>query len=236
MKNINLYLLSLSFFILFTNSNIWDNIFSQVKSPHFVIPNNFQVLLFNENDNSTLGELYVSSDLSLIKFSFILDESGSKDAFIHLLIDFNDGKIYFDTEEKCVYMYYDIVEQISPKFILNAYDLLSYFSEDENNYHYIVINPLELAEVDDEVSKLPSLLKNILQDIDKIVLQNQKTIYEKTFYVDFIINKKELTIKTITIKAKDSFINFNSLFTSSNIEKEKFNGIHSLSSCTEYKN
>ena len=234
MKNINIYLLSLSFFILFTNSNIWDNIYSQVKSPHFAIPENFQILLYNENDNSTVGELYVSSDLSLIKFSFILEESSSKDAFIHLLIDFNDGKIYFDTEEKCVYMYYDIVEQISPKFILNAYDLLSYFSEDENNYHYVVINPLELAEVDDEVSKLPSLLKNILQDIDKIVLQNQKTIYDKPFYADFIINKNELTMKSLTIKARSAFINFNSKFNSSNIEKEKFNGIHSLSSCTEY--
>ena len=230
---INIIFLSIQLLSIY--SNIWDNIFSQAKSPHFNLAENFQILLTNEKDNSTVGELFVSSELNLIKFSFILDDSSVKDAFIHLLINFNDGKIYFDTQEKCAYLYYDIVEQISPKFILNAYDLLSYFSEDKDYYHYIIINPLELAEVDDDrINKLPSLLRKILVDFEKIA-QQSKTIYDKPFYGDFIVDKKDLKIKSLTVKTVSSLNTFNTSFSTYNIEREKFNGIHNLEDCTEYK-
>ena len=231
MKMINIFLLSFLFFLI--NSNIWDNIYSQEKSPHFNIPDNFQIILRNEKDNSIAGELLVSSELKLIKCSFILDESNSVDDFIQLTIDFNNGRIYFDTQEKCVYQWYDIVGQISPKFILNAYDLLSYFSEDENYYHYLIINPLELAEVDEvQINKIPTLVKNILNSLNKIVLQ--KTIYDKPFYGDFIIDKKELSIKSITIKTVSVLNSFNTSFRSYNVEKESFKGFHSLENCVEY--
>ena len=84
--------------------------------------------------------------MGLIKISLILSESNIDDSFIQIIINFNEGKVYFDTEEKCLYKYIDLIEQVSPKFIINAYDLLSYFLEDENNYHYIVTNPLEIEE------------------------------------------------------------------------------------------
>ena len=230
-----LNLLIITILLILTNSNLWDNIYSQSSSPHFSIPDNFQMLLKNEKDDSTAGELFVSSELNLIKFSFILDESNVKEAFIHLLIDFNTGKIYFDTQEKCVYLWYDLVGQITTKFLLNAYDLLSYFKEEERYYHYIVINPLELTEVDEEkINKVPSLIKNVLINLDKIVLQ-KKTIYDKSFYGDFIIDKKELTIKSLTIKTLNSLNTFNTNVNSYNIEKERFNGIHNLEDCFEYK-
>ena len=143
--------------------------------------------------------------------------------------------MYFDTQEKCAYLYYDIIEQISPKFILNAYDLLSYFSEDKDYYHYIIINPLELSEVDDyQINKLPSLLRHLLTDFEKIALQS-KTIYDKPFYGDFIIDKKEIKIKSLTVKTMSSLNTFNTRFSAYDIEREKFNGIHSLENCTEYK-
>ena len=234
MKNINIFFISI-ILLLNIQSNIWDNIYSQSKSPHFSIPDNFQITLMNEKDGSTAGELFVSSNLNLIKFSFILDESNSKDAFIHLLIDFKEGKIYFDTEEKCVYQYYDIVEQISPKFIINAYDLLSYFSEDDNYYHYVVINPLSLADVDDdEANKLSKLLKTVLFDLEKNILES-KTIYDKPFYGDFMIDKTTLTIKSVAIKARNTLNTFNTLYKVYDVEKEKFKAIHNLNECTEYK-
>ena len=232
MNIINIFLSSI--LLLSIQSNIWDNIYSQSKSPHFYIPDNFQIALTNEKDGSLAGELFVSSRLNLIKLSFILDESNEKDAFIQLLIDFKTGKIYFDTEEKCVYIYYDIVEQISPKFILNAYDLLSFFSEDENYYHYVVINPLSLAEVDDEVNIVAKIFKNILLGLEKNILEN-KTIYDKPFYGDFIISKEELKLKALTVKARDTLNTFNTDYNAYDIEKEKFNVIHNLTECTEYK-
>ena len=232
MNIINIFLSSI--LLLSIQSNIWDNIYSQSKSPHFYIPDNFQITLTNEKDGSLAGELFVSSRLNLIKLSFILDESNEKDAFIQLLIDFKTGKIYFDTEEKCVYIYYDIVEQISPKFILNAYDLLSFFSEDENYYHYVVINPLSLAEVDDEVNIVAKIFKNILLGLEKNILEN-KTIYDKPFYGDFIISKEELKLKALTVKARDTLNTFNTDYNAYDIEKEKFNIIHNLTECTEYK-
>ena len=232
MKFINIILLSISLLII--QSNIWDNIFSQSKSPHFSIPDNFQIILTNEKDGSTAGELFVSSNLNLVKFSFILDESNTKDAFIQLLIDFKSGKIYMDTQEKCVYIYVDIIEQISPKFITNAYDLLSFFSEDENYYHYIVINPLSLADVDDEVNIIAKIFKNILLGLEKNILEN-KTIYDKPFYGDFIISKETLKIKALTVKARDTLNTFNTDYSAYDIEKERFNVIHNLTECTEYK-
>ncbi len=229
----NKLILSFSFLLLLSNSNIWDNIYSQANSHHFEIPEEFTIKLINDKDNSTAGQLKVSCELSLIKFIFILDEADTEDSFIHFLLDFNTGKIYFDTQEKCVYLYYDLVEQVSPKFILNAYDLLSYYSEgDDNNYHYIVTNPLELDE--DEMTGLPLLLKNILIDIDNIVLKN-KTIYDKSFYVDFIINKDEMNITALSIKARDAFVNYNTYFNQTKFTPDDFNGIHSISECYEYK-
>jgi hypothetical protein len=233
MKKIIIYLISFSFLILLSNSNIWDNIYSQANSPQFTIPEEFKIKLLNEKDNSTMGEIYVSCNLSLVKLAFILDESNGEDSFIHLLADFNEGRIYFDTAEKCVYLYYDIVEQVSPKFLLNAYDLLSYFSEDSVNYHYIVTNPLEVEQVDDQVRTLPSLLSRILHDVDRIVLKNQ-TIYDKSFYVDFLIGKNDINLKSLSVKAKDIFINFYAEFNNTELNRDQFKGIHPLSECREY--
>jgi hypothetical protein len=116
---------------------------------------------------------------------------------------------------------------------LNAYDLLSYFSEDSVNYHYIVTNPLEVEQVDDQVRTLPSLLSRILHDVDRIVLKNQ-TIYDKSFYVDFLIGKNDINLKSLSVKAKDIFINFYAEFNNTELNRDQFKGIHPLSECREY--
>ena len=225
----------LTFFIICINSNIWDNIYSQIYSPQTPIPENFQIILINENDNSTAGELLISSELKLIKFTFLLDDSNNVDPFIHLLIDFNKGRVYFDSEEKCVFHYSEIFEKINPLFIIRSYDLLSYFSEDEENYHYIVINPLELTEFDESlISKLPPFLKKVIHELERIILK-VNSIYDKRFYGDFVIDKKEGIIKSISIKIFSTFSKFNTKYSAYNIEKEKFKSIHNLEDCIEYQ-
>ena len=233
MKIINLFLFFISLIII--NSNLWDNIFSQSKSPHLSISYNFQLLLLNEKDNSTLGELLMSSEHNLTKFSFILDDSNKKDSFIQLLVNFTNGKIFFDIEEQCYFKYYSLIEQISPKFILNAYDVLSYFSEDEDNFHYIVINPLELTVVEnDKLSQIPKILKNVLHNVEKSIYKS-KTIFDRAYYADFIVDKKNETIREISIKIGNTFNNFNTVYKPYNVEKEKFNSIHNLKDCIEYE-
>ena len=76
MKIMNIFLILLFFTSIY--ANIWDNIYSQAKSPRLVIPKDFQLTLRSENSDSTIGEIYLNSEENLIKLSLVLDELGSK--------------------------------------------------------------------------------------------------------------------------------------------------------------
>ena len=222
----------ISFLIIFINSNIWDNIYSQIDSPHFEIPENFQISLKNQDDNSSMSEVIFSTELNLIKISLILEESNSKDTFAEILIDFNVGKVYFDTQEKCIYKYYEMLEQFSPKFILKAYDILTYFSKNDNSYSYIITNPFEISLADDKINKLPSILNNIFTNFQKKVLKS-KSIKDSDLYAEFIIDIKSELIKSVSLKYQNTLTNFNTVY-KSDIDKGKLKGIHNLDECVEY--
>ena len=215
----------------FSFSNIWDNIYTQSNSPHFIIDDNFQIDLLNIETNATAGELLLSSELRLIKLSLILSALNTNDSFIQIIINFNNGKIYFDTEEKCLYKYMSLIEQLSPKFIVSAYDILSYFSQGENNYHYIITNPFEFS---DNNTKVLLLANKILNDFENN-FKRYETIYDKDLYADFIIDKNERKIKGIDIKTSYGLINFKTDFKAYNITKEQFFGIHDPEQCVEYQ-
>jgi len=221
-----------SLFFKFISSNIWDNIYTQTNSPHFLIDDNFEVKLLSCENNSTAGQILLSSELGLIKISLILSESNIDDSFIQIIINFNEGKVYFDSEEKCLYKYIDLIEQVSPKFIINAYDLLSYFLEDENNYHYIVTNPLEIEESNNNTISL--LAKNIINDFRKN-FEKYENIYDKDLYADFIIDKNQRKINNIQVKTTYGIMNYNTIYEAYNITIEQFNGIHPPNECVEYK-
>ena len=212
------------FSIISINCNLWDNIYSNANSPQTPLPDNFELDIFNEIDNSIAGILYASTSLNLFKFSFILDENNSADNFTHILIDFNNSKIYFDTEEKCAYKEFNLLSQISAKFILNAYDLFSYCNEDEESYHYVVVNPLELTEVDQ--------IKNV---IFNNFLNEKKSIYDKAFYADFIVDKGLQKLVDVKIRSSNSISSFKTSTKIYEVELEKFNLTHNISECVEYK-
>ncbi len=202
----------------FSFSNIWDNIYTQVNSPHFTIDDNFQVDLLNSETNSTAGELLLSSELGLIKLSLILSEANINDSFIQIIIDFNAGKLFFDTEEKCLYKYMDLIKQLSPKFIINAYDILSYFSEDNDYYRYIVTNPLEITGLEKNVFLLA---ENIMIDFGNN-FKEYKSIYDKDLYAEFIVDKNEEMIKHLKIKTSYGLLDFKTVFKAYNITEDKF--------------
>ena len=213
-------------------SNVWDNIFTQANSPHYNIAENFEIKLFNIEANTTAGQMLVSSELGLIKLSLILSEENEEDSFIQILVNFTNGKVYFDTEEKCLYKYIDLIGQVTPKFILNAYDILSYFSQDENYYHYIVTNPLKTSEVNNNAVLL--LAKEIINDFGKNYKKYQN-IYDENLYADFFVDKKEEIIKTIKVKTEYGLLRFNTEYAAYNITIDQFMGIHNTSNCTEYE-
>ena len=213
-------------------SNVWDNIFTQANSPHYNIAENFEIKLFNIEANTTAGQILVSSELGLIKLSLILSEENEEDSFIQILVNFTNGKVYFDTEEKCLYKYIDLIGQVTPKFILNAYDILSYFSQDENYYHYIVTNPLKTSEVNNNAVLL--LAKEIINDFGKNYKKYQN-IYDENLYADFLVDKKEEIIKTIKVKTEYGLLRFNTEYAAYNITIDQFMGIHNTSNCTEYE-
>ena len=213
-------------------SNVWDNIFTQANSPHYNIAENFEIKLFNIEANTTAGQILVSSELGLIKLSLILSEENEEDSFIQILVNFTNGKVYFDTEEKCLYKYIDLIGQVTPKFILNAYDILSYFSQDENYYHYIVTNPLKTSEVNNNAVLL--LAKEIINDFGKNYKKYQN-IYDENLYADFFVDKKEEIIKSIKVKTEYGLLRFNTEYAAYNITIDQFMGIHNTSNCTEYE-
>ena len=223
--------LFLSLLIRLSNSNFWDNIYTQADSPHFVLDDNFQISLLNSEENNIAGEILLSSDLGLIKFSIILSEKNINDSFIQVIINFNNGHIYFDTEEKCFYKYIDLIEQVNPKFIINAYDIFSYFSEDENYYHYIIANPLEISDSNNNIIIL--LAKEIMNGIENN-LKKYKSIFDTNFYVDFIIAKKDNLFNKIHVKTSFGLMELKTEFKPYNSTIEQFNGIHNPSECAEY--
>ena len=226
------YLLALFLSLLkLSLCNIWDNIYTQANSPHFVLVDNLEIKLLNIEDDSTAGEILVSSELGLMKLSFILTEEDEEDSFIHILLNFTEGKIYFDIQEKCIYKYFDILKEISPKFILNAYDIFSYFDKDENYYHYIVTNPLETS--DTKNNTILFLAKEIIKDFGTI-FKKEKSIYDKELYADFLVDRIEEKIKTIQIKSTYGFMKLNTAYKAYNITIDQFKGIHAPKDCTEY--
>ena len=226
------YIIALFLSLLKTSlSNVWDNIYTQANSPHYVIADNFEIKLLNIEENITAGEILVSSELGLMKLSLILTEENEDDSFIQILLNFTEGKIYFDIQEKCLYKYFDMLKEITPKFILNGYDIFSYFDEDKNNYHYIVTNPLESSNTKD--NRILFLAKEILNDFGTI-FKKDKSIYDKDLYADFLVDKIEEKIKTIQIKSTYGFMKLNTEYKAYNITIDQFKGTHEPKDCTEY--
>ena len=55
------FLIFLILLLQFSFSNIWDNIYTQSNSPHFIIYDNFEINLLNIETNSTAGTKSVAT-------------------------------------------------------------------------------------------------------------------------------------------------------------------------------
>ena len=159
--------------------NIWDNIYSNLNSPQYSIPDDFKLTLTNDLTQKTMSELFVSSYLDKIKLTLILEKNTNElDRFLNLFIDMKKGIIALDTEEKCLYRNYTALSKFTVKFFLNSYDILSIFQPNGDYYDYVITNPLSYNDS----------LKELI-----------KTVYDKPYYVNLEVNKEKLNLEKIKI-------------------------------------
>ena len=137
--------------------NIWDNFFSQLKSPHFKIPDEFSLMLFKENINImniSSSTKYNSYKISIFQNPLdslnsdlkFLEDKMNNDFFNQTIVDiyvnFTGGIINLDFHDYCKFINASALTKFSSKFFLASYELLTLFEQDDSFYDYILMNPL----------------------------------------------------------------------------------------------
>ena len=171
------------FFLLLTLKgilcNIWDNIYSNVNSPQYEIPEEFKMTLINDLTQETISELFVSSSLNKVKPTLIMQKQANEmNRFINFVVDMSNGTMTVDSEDKCLYRNISGLNKFTVKFFLNSYDLFSYFKENETFYDYVITNPLSYNDS----------LKEII-----------KTVYDQPYYVNLRVNKEKLSLEKVVV-------------------------------------
>ena len=171
------------FFLLLTVKgilcNIWDNIYSNVNSPQYEIPEEFKMTLINDLTQETISELFVSSSLNKVKLTLIMQKQANEmNRFINFVVDMSNGTMTVDSEDKCLYRNISGLNKFTVKFFLNSYDLFSYFKENETFYDYVITNPLSYNDS----------LKEII-----------KTVYDQPYYVNLRVNKEKLSLEKVVV-------------------------------------
>lgn len=159
--------------------NIWDNIYSNVNSPQYEIPEEFKMTLVNDLTEETISELFVSSSLNKVKLTLIMEKQANEaNRFINFVVDMSNGTMTVDSEDKCLYRNILGLNKFTVKFFLNSYDLFSYFKENETFYDYVITNPLSYNDS----------LKEII-----------KTVYDQPYYVNLRVNKEKLSLEKVVV-------------------------------------
>lgn len=171
------------FFLLLTLKgilcNIWDNIYSNVNSPQYEIPEEFKMTLINDLTQETISELFVSSSLNKVKLTLIMQKQANEmNRFINFVVNMSNGTMTVDSEDKCLYRNISGLNKFTVKFFLNSYDLFSYFKENETFYDYVITNPLSYNDS----------LKEII-----------KTVYDQPYYVNLRVNKEKLSLEKVVV-------------------------------------
>lgn len=171
------------FFLLLTLKgilcNIWDNIYSNVNSPQYEIPEEFKMTLINDLTQETIAELFVSSSLNKVKLTLVMQKQANEmNRFINFVVDMSNGTMTVDSEDKCLYRNISGLNKFTVKFFLNSYDLFSYFKENETFYDYVITNPLSYNDS----------LKEII-----------KTVYDQPYYVNLRVNKEKLSLEKVVV-------------------------------------
>ena len=175
--------------IAYIKCNLWDNIFShqiRIKKNLFELPEEFEIDLFSDKKKiNFMGKIYVSCKLNKFKLIFNLNNNSlnKEDYFLNIIGNLNKSSVLLINEEKCNNYSVNLFNNLTIKFFLNSYDLISYYyNVNETIDYYIITNPLQIK-----------------------INNKFETIFDKEFYINFITNLNNLSnieIKYYNFKAK----------------------------------
>ena len=175
--------------IAYIKCNLWDNIFShqkRIKKNLFELPEEFEIDLFSDEKKiNFMGKIYASCKLNKFKLIFNLKNNtlNKEDYFLNIIGDLNKSSVLLINEEKCNNYSVNLFNNLTIKFFLNSYDLISYYyNVNETIDYYIITNPLQIK-----------------------INNKFETIFDKEFYINFITNLNNLSnieIKYYNFKAK----------------------------------
>jgi len=230
MSNTKLIFLFIFFSVNYISCNLWDNLISQLNSPQYSIPDELKLELFNQDRKAM--EILVSSKFNTIKFSLINEDlvksiiPGNLTSIVaDVYLNFTNGTIKMDFDDSCYYKNASQIRAMTTKFILNSYDLLTFFYETSDYYEYIYTNPLQKAldktsnrskfslrslSQNEELRNLvesQETLSNHADTINNFLLKNN--VLDKDSMIMFKVNKTTTTLEKINLKYKQ--INLTSL-------------------------
>jgi hypothetical protein len=178
------------------NCNLWDNLFSNLDSPQYALPTEFKMELYNEGNN--IIEILFSGYLNSIRITLLENFIQKEDKpIVDLYVNFTAGTASADFQDLCFYRNLTALQMISSRFILDSYDLFTYFkaNKETKEYEYLISNPLgnkldnDFGFLLDDNAKKSALIKSILgNDIDDLA------------YVVFRVNMETEVLQAIDFK------------------------------------
>lgn len=175
--------------ISLSKCNIWDNFFSQLKSPHYRIPDEFSLMLFKDSlniMNISASYKYNSYKLSLFQnpfnvvkndLKFLEDKTNNNifnETIVDIYVNFTGGIVNLDFHDSCKYINATALSKFSSKFFLESYELLTLFEQEDVFYDYILMNPLNNHILD-------STIKNLQENKNMFLSLNTENSRQKRF-------------------------------------------------------
>jgi hypothetical protein len=176
--------------IRLVTNNLWDNLYSNLRSPQYELYPEFMVHLYNGEEE--VIRISCSMIHNCLKISLLDDMLIKNFTIVDLYVNFTNATASFDFDDKCLYKALPGINLVNVDFLLHAYDLFTFFRkvDEKNVYEYILTNPngsgFNLAN-----NPLVALLKDI--DKDALAVFRVDMDWENLVDVDFKFNGYELT-------------------------------------------
>lgn len=223
--------------------NIWDNIFTNLNSPHYTLKEEIKLNFYN--DEKLFMRTIASVKLNMIRISLDDEEVRNliapQSGIIDFVIDFNNSTLSIDFLDNCSYKNISAIKALTTKFALEAYDLLFYYQSLGNYHTYTYTSALKegmrsetnknLRRLIDENEKVDSWRNLNYQNLNKML----NDIVEQNALIIIEVDKDTNRIENLILKTKKILVPLFMLtpkFDETPITLEDFSLAHK---CTESK-
>lgn len=212
----------------FCSCNIWDNLYSNLKSPMSEIPEEFKLSLYNGNikSNKTLfSDIWISSIQNKIKISlydsakltYNLDEMFNlitnntrgeplNNIFLNLVIDLNknNSQVYINNGIICNNIETKFLNNLQLKLFMKSYNFITFLDTTYNSEFYdYAINQFPIkVKLNKEIQNNKTL--KYLLDLIGLSQNDNKNLRRKENSIIFRINKNNSKLEEININYDNS--------------------------------